>query len=741
MKKKIVVLNVVGLILMALGVAGFMLGPWFFGLRNGTPFYTYTEIFANIPALFTGLFNFNVQNQGFIMQIVVLSISAIAIILLIVHLIVLIVKKCGKSVLAWFAFLLGVAILIFMMLWILIPGNAGYYAAGASLTGKYALTGWFGVGFATFRGIILGYGPLRKAFALALIIGVVALIAVGVILMFIAYILELVKLGRIRKEKKAAADEEAEEIEVAEDGDVVAEEVDEEEKKEDAEAEDDGRYRPRPAEAQPMPAGIQGPLLVQYINTYAPEPGKKNAVPVSEIQDVVNGEKPLTADEVRKIIKEELASKEEAPAQPVIVSVPAPKKEEEPALTAEDVRKIFEEELRKAQPDEGDVVVEEEPVPGLTADEVRAIIDEALAEKPEEKPVEEETKEEQDVRAIIREELATFYGEKDAAEAARKAAEEEEARKAAEEEAARKAAEEEEAARKAAEEEARRQEIEEARRQAAEEARKAAEEEAARKAAEEEEARKAAEEAKKEEEALSAEEIRKIIADALAAEKPEEKPAEPAPEGLTADDIRDIIREELAGLVKEEPAPEPVVVEEKPAEPAPAPTVTVVVQAPEAKPEEKPEEPEEKGPAPERIPFPTRLLSSDEDVQENYNILKSEILAYGVKSRVSNTGDTFRLHKITYVKITVAGKGLKLYFALDPKDYADSKIPVSDAGHKGAYQDIPLVFKVKSDLSLRRAKQLIADVMAKFGNEKGEIEERDWAYALKDYGLAADDDD
>ena len=80
-----------------------------------------------------------------------------------------------------------------------------------------------------------------------------------------------------------------------------------------------------------------------------------------------------------------------------------------------------------------------------------------------------------------------------------------------------------------------------------------------------------------------------------------------------------------------------------------------------------------------------------------------------MKSRVSNTGDTFRLHKVTFVKITVAGKALKLYFALNPKDYANTTLPVQDAGDKGTYKDIPLVFKVKSDLSVRRAKQLIAD--------------------------------
>ena len=794
MKKKIVVFNVVGLILMVLAVAAFMIGPWFFGLRGMKPFYTYGEVFGGIGNLFSALFTFQPVDA---IKIVVLSVAGVFVILLLVQLIMLIAKKHGKAILAWFAFLLASAILVFMALWILTPGVANYYASDFA-DNKLGL---FGIALAAFQGKILGYGNLRKILTLIFIIALVAFLVIGFILMFVGFILDLVYLGKLnnKKEEKlvdAPAEEEEEEVEVAEDEEVMAEEVPEEEEKD----EDDGRYRPRPQEAPVMPAGITGPLLVQYINTYAPDAGRKNAVPVSEINDVINGEKPLNADDIRKIIKEELAAKEEAPAQPVIVSVPAPKKEEEPSLSADDVRKIFEEELRKAQPNEGDVVVEEEPAPSLTADEVLAIIAEALAEKPEEPVQQEEEKEEVDVREIIREELKSFYGEKDAAEearrqaeeeeaarkqaeeeeAARQAAEEEAAKKAAEEEAARQAAEEEaqrqaaeeeaqrqaeeEAARKAAEEEAHRQAIEDARREAAEEARREAEEEAARRQAEADEeaakreaeaeaARKEAEAARKEAEearanALTADDIRKIIADALAADKANEKPAEPAPAGLTAEEVREIIRDELKDVVKEEAAPAepaPVVVEEaKPAEPAPAPTVTVVVNAPAEKPAEpavEEEEEVEKGPSPERIPFPTRLLGADEDVQEHYNVLKSEILSYGVKSRVSNTGDTFRLHKITYVKITVAGKGLKLYFALDPKDYKDSKIPVADAGHKGVYQDIPLVFKVKSDLSLRRAKMLIADVMAKFGNEKGPVEERDWSYALKDYGNLAEDDD
>ena len=132
-----------------------------------------------------------------------------------------------------------------------------------------------------------------------------------------------------------------------------------------------------------------------------------------------------------------------------------------------------------------------------------------------------------------------------------------------------------------------------------------------------------------------------------------------------------------------------------------------------------------------RIPFQTRIHAADPVMKAHFNELKSDILAYGVKSRISNSGDTFRLHTKTYVKITIAGKALKLYFALDPKDYEDSKMPLADVGHKGIYEEIPLVFKVKSELSLRRAKQLVADAMAKDGLVQGEVEAHDWVKEIQ----------
>lgn len=595
----------------------------------------------------------------------------------------------------------------------------------------------------------------------------------------------------------------------------------------------------------PPPNGspaITGPLLIQYINTYAPEGGRqqiqteephkkeeKPAVPASEVQATIEGRaKPLTADDVRKIIKEELeADKKPAPAaQPLIVALPAAaeKAPEEKPLSKEDVQKIIAEEKPQPAPlslddirkivseelaslkekeepapeekkeesqqptevfDDGEeedeandeIVVEPAPEEPLTADDIREIIAEELSSaqrQSEEKQQEEEAAllksqreeeekaqaaleaeqaaaakaPEENIRDVIKEELAAY-----------KKAEQEEKEKAAQEEAARQAEEE-----KKAQEEAKRQE--EAARQKALEEQKAKEEVEKRQA---EEAERQAQEKKRQDEeaarreedrknALTPDQVRQIIADELA----KQKPAEPAAKPLSAEDIRSVIAEELANHYKKaEPAPQPVAKKEPAPAPAAAPAPIVVVEAPLPSP--TPEPVKEEKPAPSeptkrvvgafnpdlpphpkiiRIPFPTRMLSSDKELQNNYNDLKSELLSYGVKSRLSNSGDTFRLHKVTFVKVTIAGKSLKLYFALDPKDYANTTLPIQNAGHKGIYKEIPLVFKVKSELSLRRAKQLIADVMDKGGLEQGKIEPNNWAATLKDYkAQGADDDD
>ncbi|MFA7385015.1 MAG: hypothetical protein WCZ24_02310 [Bacilli bacterium] len=211
----------------------------------------------------------------------------------------------------------------------------------------------------------------------------------------------------------------------------------------------------------------------------------------------------------------------------------------------------------------------------------------------------------------------------------------------------------------------------------------------------------------------------------------EELPAEPAVKEapLKSPEVKP---EESKPAVKPQPVVQVVVKPKEEVEPVLEAEPVVVPKAePVVEKEVEPLVPPAPAKVYERISFTERMLSAEKDMKDNYNELKNEILSYGVNSRISNSGDTFRLRRKTYVKLTIAGKSLKLYFALDPNDYKNSMIPVQDGGDKEIYRDIPLIFKVKSGLSMRRAKQLIQDTMDKDGLEQGEIGTTNWAKELK----------
>jgi hypothetical protein len=184
---------------------------------------------------------------------------------------------------------------------------------------------------------------------------------------------------------------------------------------------------------------------------------------------------------------------------------------------------------------------------------------------------------------------------------------------------------------------------------------------------------------------------------------------------------------------------------------APAPVAKTVVPAAAKAPEVVPapvkedETTEEEGETTkkiERISFKERIVSADKDIKDSYNELKSLLVSYGLNSRISNGGDTFRLHRVTYCKVTVAGKSLKLYLALDPKDYVNSTYPIKDSSAKEIYKEIPLVFKVKSGLSLRRAQQLIRDCMDKHMVEQiDQVKVVDWVSKLDEAETEADSSD
>ena len=226
-----------------------------------------------------------------------------------------------------------------------------------------------------------------------------------------------------------------------------------------------------------------------------------------------------------------------------------------------------------------------------------------------------------------------------------------------------------------------------------------------------------------------------------------EEPKAAAVEGLSEEEVKAIVEKYLQEHVDElhpravveqpveEPAEEP---KEEPAE-EPAPVEEPVEEEPveeeEADDEEEAEEVEEEAPVVDGAPvgpaskgkrrrasFETRLKNSEFDLRHKYYDLRDYIKWYGLRNRISIPGDTFSYKRQRYVFVTIVGKHIRVYLGLDPNDYADSTIPVEKAEAK-KYEDLPCLLRVKSDLSYRRAKKLVDDLMQKVGLDKPDEDE------------------
>lgn len=119
-----------------------------------------------------------------------------------------------------------------------------------------------------------------------------------------------------------------------------------------------------------------------------------------------------------------------------------------------------------------------------------------------------------------------------------------------------------------------------------------------------------------------------------------------------------------------------------------------------------------------RISFEEKLKKAGPDLRKKYKDIKAVLDTYGLKSRFSFDGDTYRLHRVEYCFITIRGKSLKVYFKLDPKKFINSPIPVKDESEIKKRAEAPAVIKVRSDLSARRAIELVEQTMLEANIEK-----------------------
>ena len=126
-------------------------------------------------------------------------------------------------------------------------------------------------------------------------------------------------------------------------------------------------------------------------------------------------------------------------------------------------------------------------------------------------------------------------------------------------------------------------------------------------------------------------------------------------------------------------------------------------------------------------PFAVKMFETDPTILERYNELKNYIMSFKkIKSRVSNTADTFNIGREQLFKLSTSGKSLKLYLNLDVKNI-ESRFNIIDQGNVKSYEQVPAFLRIKSNRAMKYAYELIDRVISKFDLAKNS------KYVTQDY--------
>ena len=221
-------------------------------------------------------------------------------------------------------------------------------------------------------------------------------------------------------------------------------------------------------------------------------------------------------------------------------------------------------------------------------------------------------------------------------------------------------------------------------------------------------------------------------------QEPVVEPVQEPIEEVVEEPVQEEVVEEVAEEVQEEPVQEEVVEEV-------AEEVAEEVQEEPAQ-EEAPELaiadlPESDKPKFIAKTFAQKMLDSDEVLQDRYDELKNYALRFKkLKARISRKFDSINKGRLQFVKLSVAGKTLKLYLNMDI-DTVDTKFHCKDVSDKKTYVTVPVLLRIKSGRAVKYAKLLI-DQCAEFHGlvENKKFQEVD-AMALIEESLNNGDED
>lgn len=113
-----------------------------------------------------------------------------------------------------------------------------------------------------------------------------------------------------------------------------------------------------------------------------------------------------------------------------------------------------------------------------------------------------------------------------------------------------------------------------------------------------------------------------------------------------------------------------------------------------------------------RMSFGQRLRRSKKEVKERYKKIREYLIAIdGVWEIESDSFRTFRLKNNPLAKITMKGKTLNVYLALNPQDYANTKYIFEDVSSVKKYASYPMRIRLSSDRQAKWTCELIDKIV------------------------------
>lgn len=116
-----------------------------------------------------------------------------------------------------------------------------------------------------------------------------------------------------------------------------------------------------------------------------------------------------------------------------------------------------------------------------------------------------------------------------------------------------------------------------------------------------------------------------------------------------------------------------------------------------------------------RKSFAARLAQSGDSVKLWYSDIKNIIMSFeGVRARRSWKLESFFVKNKCVAKLSIRGKTLCLYLAVNPSKYNDTKFKVEDVSETKSFANTPCMYRIKRPRRVKYAKQMTAEMLCMF---------------------------